>query len=629
MMRLPRQFAPGFAAFASICLGSALAQAPPQQYPYPQQQPYPAQQPYPPRQQLPQQPQPDDPDAPNHGAARISVMTGDVSVRRGDNGDYVAAAINAPLVVGDRVLTGPNGRAEVQFDAANMIRLAPNSEIRLAELAYLRYQIQLARGVAMYRVLRTSNADVEVSTPQASIRPKKDGAYRVTVQDDGQSEVTVRKGEVEVFTPRGAETLYAGKAMMMRGTVSEPEFQVVAAAGEDDWDRWNVDRDRILMQSVSGRYVSPDVYGTEDLDANGRWVADPSYGNVWTPTVPPGWAPYRAGRWVWVDYYGWTWVSSDPWGWAPYHYGSWFISPGIGWCWYPGGFYGRRHYWSPALVGFVGFGPGVAGVGFGFGFGSIGWFPLGPFESFHPWWGRGFGGGYRNVTVINNINGYRNARVGGAGVTSVSREGFTSGAQGRAFTGDMRTASLVHGQLPAAAGRQSTSFTNRGAAPSTVGRSANNQSFFSSRQSSAARPQGSGAGTSSQGGWRRFGEPNSGGSNGNMSRGAAGAQQSRPETSSANRGWGSFGAPASRSAQGSQNRAVSPSNGGGWQRSDPSSARQSGNVNSAPRTSGSVRISPPVVRERPSSSTPQAPHSSGGGGSHGSSHSSSGSHHGR
>src|SRR5262245_15310009 len=83
------------------------------------------------------QPQPEfDPDSANHGAARISIMTGDVSVRRGDNGDYVAAAINAPLVVGDRVLTGANGYAEVQFDAANLIRVGPLSEIRLAELAY-------------------------------------------------------------------------------------------------------------------------------------------------------------------------------------------------------------------------------------------------------------------------------------------------------------------------------------------------------------------------------------------------------------------------------------------------------------------------------------------------------------
>ena len=111
-------------------------------------------------QQPPPQDQDDsfDPDSVNRGVARISVMNGDVSVQRGDSGEIVAAAINAPLVVGDRVLTGPNSRAEVQFDLANMIRIASDSEIRLAEIADHRYQIQLARGLATFRVLRASDA---------------------------------------------------------------------------------------------------------------------------------------------------------------------------------------------------------------------------------------------------------------------------------------------------------------------------------------------------------------------------------------------------------------------------------------------------------------------------------------
>jgi hypothetical protein len=48
------------------------------------------------------------------GVARLSVINGDVTVRRGDSGDTVAAAINAPLVVQDRVVTGPASRAEIR-----------------------------------------------------------------------------------------------------------------------------------------------------------------------------------------------------------------------------------------------------------------------------------------------------------------------------------------------------------------------------------------------------------------------------------------------------------------------------------------------------------------------------------
>ena len=133
--------------------------------------------------------------------------------------------------------------------------------------------------------------------------------------------------------------------MMVRGDPSNPEFQIVAALGLDDWDRWNADRDRRLESAgnnVYNRYVSPDVYGAESLEGYGRWVNTPDYGNVWTPQVAAGWAPYRDGRWVWEDYYGWTWVSYDPWGWAPYHYGRWFFNAGYGgWCWWPGSIHAR------------------------------------------------------------------------------------------------------------------------------------------------------------------------------------------------------------------------------------------------------------------------------------------------
>jgi hypothetical protein len=251
-------------------------------------------------------------EGPGRGVARISVVNGDVSVRRGDSGDLVAAALNAPLVVQDRVFTGAASRAEVQFDWANMIRLSSTTEIRLAELEYRRYIIQIARGTTTFRVLRDLDADIELSTPAVAVRPVKKGIYRVTVHDDGTAEITVRSGEAEIFTPRGSERLRSGRTMLVRGTASDPEFRVVDEIGEDDWDRWNERRDRDLERSLSYRYVSPDVYGAEDLDDHGRWVHVAPYGYVWSPRVAVGWAPYRFGRWAWVDWYGWSWVSYDP-----------------------------------------------------------------------------------------------------------------------------------------------------------------------------------------------------------------------------------------------------------------------------------------------------------------------------
>jgi len=55
-----------------------------------------------------------DPDGqyePGRAVARLSVVSGEVSVKRGDSGDVVAAALNAPIMADDRVLTSSSSRA--------------------------------------------------------------------------------------------------------------------------------------------------------------------------------------------------------------------------------------------------------------------------------------------------------------------------------------------------------------------------------------------------------------------------------------------------------------------------------------------------------------------------------------
>jgi hypothetical protein len=409
-----------------------------------------------------------------HGVARISLLGGDVSVRRGDSGDWVAAALNAPMVTDDTLSTGAGARAEVQFDNANMIRVAGDSEIRLVQLEDERYVLQIARGAVTFRVLGDTRADVELDTPCVSVRPLGRGAYRITVRDDGQSEITVRSGEAEIFTPAGAERLRPGRTMEVRGSAADPQVRMLAEIRRDSWDEWNVSRDRRLESSRSYRYADRTIYGVEDLDDYGTWITVSSYGYVWRPRVAVGWSPYYYGRWVWVDYYGWTWLSYDPWGWAPYHYGRWFWDTGYGWCWWPGG-YGIRHRWSPALVAFFGYGHG--GVGIGFGFGRVGWVPLGPHEPYHRWYGRGFYRGYRDgfpgdhnrVQPATDLRrNYRPARAPN-GIAGMDAAAFGRGGSAeRPRPGDVTRAGLVRGMLPVAPGRESLRLSDREASRATI-----------------------------------------------------------------------------------------------------------------------------------------------------------------
>jgi hypothetical protein len=556
------------------------------------------------------------------------LLNGDVSVRRGDSGDFVAAAVNAPLLVLDSLQTGPASRAEVQFDTANRLRFANDTEARFSLLTGDRAQVQLARGTLTWAVLADSGIQGEIATPSVAVRPLGRGDYRISVMPDGTTQITARSGTLEVASPRGIERLQPGQTMMVQGGVENPEFQTLAALAPDDWDVFNERRDRELQGSRSYNYVSRDIAGAEDLDNYGQWNSDPTYGQVWTPRVAGDWAPYRLGRWSYENYYGWTWVSQDPWGWAPYHYGSWFQGSS-GWSWCPGPRY-SHYYYRPALVGFFGYGSGGGYGGRGWGFGNVGWVPLAPFERYHPWYGRGGnggGGGFgRGVNIVNNVNltnTYRNARVNN-GVTSMNSRDFATGNFGRYSSPGMaqlQQAGAVHGQMPFTPTANHYRFNDRQNALQP--RTNFNQTQFANRMPSSSvavggsryvpQQQGVGGfgkqngadlnqGNSQYGGgsnWNRFGSPN-------PSVRQVPQQQSnsfgRYQTSPAARV-----APAPQSSQGNSN----------WQRfGEPGANRQNyipqgGNSsvgNYQPMTqqqqqfgrnnSSSVQVAPPIVRER-------------------------------
>ncbi len=114
-------------------------------------------------------PAPDD----KNGVARISLIHGDVSTQRGDSKDWSAAAVNAPILAGDRVSTGDKARTEIQLDYANLFRLAEHSQANIVQLNRSQIQIQLGHGMANYTVLKNSDADAEIDTPNVAIRTER------------------------------------------------------------------------------------------------------------------------------------------------------------------------------------------------------------------------------------------------------------------------------------------------------------------------------------------------------------------------------------------------------------------------------------------------------------------------
>ena len=629
-----------FLSFLGIRTGNAQQReyAPPdgqEQYPdqqYPRQpqpgQPYPNGQAYPGDQGGPggpqsQQQQQTETDA---GVARASFIHGDVSMQRGDNNDISAVTLNTPLMGGDKISTGGDSRGELELDFANILRLDSNAEANLMTLTRSRIQVQIAQGLANYSVLKGSEADVEIDTPNVSIHPLHEGRYRIEVNPNGDTMIAVREGDAEVSTPQGSTQVHKGQNIVVHGTANDAQYRVTDGPSNDDWDKWNKDRDNIIYNAQSYEHTNRYYTGAGDLDGHGTWSEVPDYGPVWTPNVDPGWAPYRAGRWVYEPYYGWTWVSEEPWGWAPYHYGRWFLYGGS-WAWWPGPVYGGyRPIWAPAYVSFFGFGGGGVGFGFGFGggFGSIGWLPIGPGDYFHPWWGA-YGGRF-NVVDIHNVNNFRggigplhggdrfsnlnnlsgNDRLR-AGVSGVPAGSFgRGGVSARAVSAsEFRSGRMMTGGLPVNPSRESMRASDRPVSAAASARFSSQQRFFSGRASGGAGPvagrvqTGQVQGQTGQG-WNRFGS-------GEQQQGMRG--NSQPSARMEQQG----GSEGGRQGQASE----------GWQRfSSQPRADASGRGNSASQ-SGNYRppldMSKPIVNQHSSAGSSYGNDASrgyrGGGGS--------------
>jgi hypothetical protein len=380
--------------------------------------------------------------------ARLNYTSGAVTTEPAGATDWSYAQINRPLTTGDQLWDDQNARAEMHI-GSTAVRLGDSTSVDILNLDDTSAQLKVAQGTLSTRVRELPpGSTYEIDTPNLALGVTGPGDYRVDVAPDGSSTtVTVRSGSATVYGDNGQVPVAAGQQIRFAGTA----LQQVAdngAPGLDGFDQWAAGRDAAEDRSVSARYVSRDVPGYEDLDANGSWRSSPQYGEVWVPNaVPAGWAPYHDGHWVWQAPWGWTWVDDAPWGFAPYHYGRWAYVDDS-WAWVPGPVVASEPpVYAPALVAFVGGGGGSFDWGVSLGIGAaaavgVAWFPLGPGEPWHPrggGWSPGYYNRVNNTVVVNNYNRqvnvtnitnihntYVNYRAPG-GVTAVPATAFVHG----------------------------------------------------------------------------------------------------------------------------------------------------------------------------------------------------------
>ncbi|NML29510.1 DUF6600 domain-containing protein [Paraburkholderia antibiotica] len=384
--------------------------------------------------------------------ARLNYMAGTVTTEPAGAADWSYAQINRPLTTGDQLWNDQNARSELHI-GSTAVRLGQNTSLDVLNLDDTSAQLKVAQGTLSTRVRELpAGSSYEIDTPNLALGMNGPGDYRVDVAPDGSSTtVTVRSGSAVAYGDGGQIPVAAGQQIRFAGTNLQ-QLADARAPGPDELDQWAASRDATEDRSVSARYVSRDIPGYADLDANGTWRDTPQYGAVWVPrATPAGWAPYHDGHWVWQAPWGWTWVDDEPWGFAPYHYGRW-AQVDDSWAWVPGPLEADAPpVYAPALVAFVGDGDDSGGGGVDWGVNlaiggavaaGVAWFPLGPGEPWHPHWGDRdrwspayynrvnrttiVNDYHRDITNVNVHNTYVNYRVPG-GVTAMPATAFVHG----------------------------------------------------------------------------------------------------------------------------------------------------------------------------------------------------------
>ncbi|WP_261529297.1 DUF6600 domain-containing protein [Burkholderia multivorans] len=423
--------------------------------------------------------------------ARLNYLSGAVTTEPAGTDAWSYAAVNRPLTTGDQLWNDAGARSELHI-GSTAVRLGASTSLSVLNLDDSTTQLKVGLGTLSTHVRALpAGTSYEIDTPNLALGITAPGDYRVDVAPDGASTtVTVRSGSATVYGSNGQYPLSAGQQAVFTGTDLQIAQQS-AAPPPDALDRWAAGRDAAEDRSVSARYVSRDIPGYQDLDANGTWRDTPAYGPVWMPNdTPADWAPYHDGHWIWQAPWGWTWVDDAPWGFAPYHYGRWAYVDDR-WAWAPGPTaLSAPPAYAPALVAFVGGGDGpdwsVALTVGGVAAAGCAWFALGPGEPWHPAWG-GWSPHYyervnRNI-VVNRITVNNTVNV-----TNVHNTYVNFGAP-HAIAAVPATA-FVHGQ-PVARFAQHVDprqWRNAHVVPGTPGIAPVRQSFTGGLRTASYRP---------------------------------------------------------------------------------------------------------------------------------------------
>ena len=149
--------------------------------------------------------------------ARLSYVSGAVSFSPAGDDQWAQAALNRPLVTGDRVWSDAGGRGELAFDNG-ALWLGAATSLVVSNMDDSTAQFELQQGVLDLRVRQLpQGAVVEVDTPNLAFQVTRPGRYRLVVDpQNGTTSVIVKSGAAAVYGEQASYAIAGGESYRFR-----------------------------------------------------------------------------------------------------------------------------------------------------------------------------------------------------------------------------------------------------------------------------------------------------------------------------------------------------------------------------------------------------------------------------
>jgi len=232
--------------------------------------------------------------------ARVSLVEGDVRVARGienkhgKDATWEKAEADLPLESGYSLVTGSDGRAEIEFEDASTIYLSENSVLHFNDLSTTagvpHTEVALLSGTATLHVrpyvageqflLRTPTDNLLTRYPALAnlrISSYTDGIALTTM---GQGALGIDGAAQQPLTPGQTLFFKNSRRIMLAGPYQPPDFSA--------WDQWvetrYSQREKELATVLKESGLPSPIPGLADMHGQGRFFPCEPYGTCWEPT---------------------------------------------------------------------------------------------------------------------------------------------------------------------------------------------------------------------------------------------------------------------------------------------------------------------------------------------------------